>query len=131
MSDTPAQRLDQWLWHARIFKSRSLAAKQCRARKVRVNGTPASKASVTIVPGDVLTLPKADRVLILRVVELAKRRGPATEAQALYEDISPPPPPRDAAKASPAVRERGGRPTKKERRAIDHLKGIWKSITGS
>lgn len=127
-SGTPSQRLDQWLFHARIFKSRSLAAKQCRARKVRVNGTPATKASVTIAPGDVLTLAKADRVRIFRVVALARRRGPAAEAQLLYEDISPPPPPRSDAKTALAARERGGgRPTKKQRRAIDRLKGWFRA----
>lgn len=120
------QRLDQWLWHARIFKSRSLAAKQCRTRKVRVNNTPSTKASATIAPGDVLTLQKASRVRIFRVVALGKRRGSAPEAQLLYEDISPPPPPREerVLTRSPAAREPGdGRPTKKERRETDRLKG--------
>lgn len=132
MSDAPRQRLDQWLWHARIFKSRSLATRQCRDRKVRVNGTPVTKASSSIIPGDVLTLQKADRVRIFRVIALAKRRGPAPEAQALYEDISPPPPPREIREAAPAARPPGGgRPTKKERRATDKLKSIWKSITGA
>lgn len=126
------QRLDQWLWHARIFKSRSLAARQCRNRKVRINSAAVTKASTTISPGDVLTLQKADRVRIFRVVALAKRRGPAPEAQALYEDLSPPPPSREVREATPAARERGGgRPTKKERRATDRLRSIWKSITGS
>lgn len=123
-SATPAQRIDQWLWHARIFKSRSLAARQCRSRKVRVNGRPSSKASLTIMPGDVLTLQKANRVRIFRVLALARRRGPAAEAQLLYEDLSPPPPPRSDPKTTPAARERGGgRPTKKQRRETDQLKG--------
>jgi ribosome-associated heat shock protein Hsp15 len=120
------QRLDQWLWHARIFKSRSLAARQCRGRKVRVNGIPGTKASLLIAPGDVLTLPKAGRVRIFRVLALGKRRGPAAEAQQLYEDISPPPPPREERVLSrpPAARAPGdGRPTKKERRDTDRLKG--------
>lgn len=120
------QRLDQWLWHARIFKSRSLAAQQCRTRKVRVNETPATKASATIITGDVLSLKKADRWRIYRVLALGKRRGPAAEAQLLYEDISPPPPPREeqVLTRSPAAREPGGgRPTKKERRETDRLKG--------
>lgn len=128
----PGQRLDQWLWHARIFKSRSLAARHCRSRKVRVNGTPITKASTTIAPGDVLTLQKERRVRVFRVMALATRRGPAPEAQLLYEDISPPPPPRDARESTPAARQRGGgRPTKKERRAIDRLRSVWKSITGA
>lgn len=133
-SATPRQRLDQWLWHARIFKSRSLAAKLCRARKVRVDGTPTTKASHTIIPGDVLTLQKDRRVRIFKVLALGRRRGPAAEAQLLYEDLSPPPPPREerVVRGSPAAREPGGgRPTKKQRRATDKLKSIWKSITGS
>ena len=123
---TPGQRIDQWLWHARIFKSRSLAARQCRSRKVRLNGTPNSKPSQAVVPGDMLTLQKANRVRIYRVLALAKRRGPAADAQLLYEDLSPPPPPREelAMRYSPAAREPGGgRPTKKERRDTDRLKG--------
>lgn len=122
---TPAQRLDQWLWYARIFKSRSLAAKQCRGRKIRVNGTPATKASHTLTPGDVLTLEKAGRLRIFQVLAIGKRRGPAAEAAQLYEDISPPPPPREEQflARSPAAREPGGgRPTKKERRETDQLK---------
>lgn len=124
-SGKPGQRIDQWLWHARIFKSRSLAARQCRGRKVRINGAPSRKASLTVAPGDVLTLQKANRVRIFRVLALARRRGPAAEAQLLYEDLSPPPPPREerAMRRSPAAREQGGgRPTKKERRDTDRLK---------
>ncbi len=120
------QRLDQWLWHARIFKSRSLAGRQCRGRKVRVNGIASTKASHMITPGDVLTLQKANRVRIFRVLALGKRRGPAPEAQQLYEDISPPPPPREERVLTrpPAARTPGGgRPTKKERRETDRLKG--------
>ncbi|MCH8862119.1 MAG: RNA-binding S4 domain-containing protein [Proteobacteria bacterium] len=125
-SGTPGQRIDQWLWHARIFKSRSLAARQCRGRKVRVNGAASRKASLMVAPGDVLTLQKANRVQVFRVLALARRRGPAAEARLLYEDLSPPPPPREerAMRRSPAAREPGGgRPTKKQRRETDHLKG--------
>lgn len=125
-SAPPRQRLDQWLWHARIYKSRSLAARLCRARKVRIDGTPATKASHLIEPGEVLTLQKDRRVRIFKVLALARRRGPAAEAQLLYEDLSPPPLPREerVVRGSPAAREPGGgRPTKKQRRETDRLKG--------
>lgn len=120
-------RLDKWLWYARIFKSRSLAAKVCQAGKVRINRTAVAKASATVRVGDVLTLPQADRIRVLEIVDLGSRRGPAEEAQALYNDLSPPAPPRGRkgrASASGESRDKGaGRPTKADRRATDRLKG--------
>ncbi|MBO6504556.1 MAG: RNA-binding S4 domain-containing protein [Kordiimonadaceae bacterium] len=124
---TSTLRLDKWLWQARFFKSRSLAAAQCRARKVRVNGNLCSKASVAVQVGDVLTFPKAGDIRVIEVVALGTRRGPATEAQTLYTDLTPPKPEagRDEVEAAPAgpVRLPGsGRPTKAERRATDRLR---------
>ena len=119
------QRLDHWLWCARFFKSRSLASKLCRARKVRIDGTIQSKASASIRAGMVLTFPQTHRIRIIRVLELAERRGPAPEAALLYEDLTPPEPPREKRTASPAHAKRitgAGRPTKAERRAIDKLR---------
>ena len=118
-------RLDKWLWHARFFKTRSLASSVCKAGKVRLNGQHIRKASVTVTPGDVLTFPRADRILIIEVVALGERRGPATEAQILFKDLTPPevkgaPP----VKAAVGLRDKGsGRPTKAERRAYDKLIG--------
>lgn len=117
-------RLDKWLWQARFFKSRSLAAAQCRARKVRVNGNLCSKASVTIQTGDVLTFPKSGDIKVIEVVALGSRRGPAAEAQTLYNDLTPP---KEVAEPTVSTthnpsREKGmGRPTKTDRRAIDRL----------
>lgn len=119
MSD-PAQRLrvDKWLWHARFFKTRSLAAKTVTGGAVRLNGTRIAKSAVIVGPGDVLTFAKGDRVYVVRVLEIGARRGPASEAQALYEDLSPPPPPHEEKPSVPRF-DGGGRPTKKDRRKID------------
>lgn len=117
-------RIDKWLWHARFFKSRTLAGKFCLAGKVRMNDQLLSKAHVQVGPGDVLTFVKADAVKVVKIKSLGTRRGPAPEAQALYEDLSPPPPKKadKLLNPSPAQRDPGsGRPTKAERRALDRL----------
>ena len=118
MSDV---RIDKWLWAARFFKSRTLAAAACNGGKVHVNGD-AAKPSKTVRPGDMLrvTLPRIRR--IVRVTALAERRGGAGDAAVLYDDLTPPPPPREARPGPPAYRPPGaGRPTKRERRRIDRL----------
>jgi ribosome-associated heat shock protein Hsp15 len=87
---TPAtQRLDKWLWFARVVKSRTLAAELVTLGKVRVNRVRAAKASQMLRPGDVLTLALAGRVRVLRVVAPGERRGPAVEARRLYELVHP------------------------------------------
>jgi len=107
------QRLDQWLWHARFFKSRSLATKLVAAGGVRVDGTKVSKPSHSLRPGVTLTFAQARRVRVVRVESLAVRRGPAPEAQGLYLDLSPPP----ENDHPPNPRFEGkGRPTRKDRR---------------
>jgi ribosome-associated heat shock protein Hsp15 len=116
-------RLDKWLWAARVFKTRSLAADACDGGKVDVN-EQAAKPARGVRPGDRLkvTLPQGRR-RILRVVALDDRRGPASAARALYDDLTPPEPPR-ARWAPPPQRIPGaGRPTKRERRAIERLRG--------
>ena len=117
MADTPtALRIDKWLWHARFFKTRSLAAKVVETGHVRVNQTKISKPSRDIKPGDVLTFPQAKEVRVIKVVALSTRRGPAPEAQALYDDLSPPQP-RSKTPVPPNPKFEGkGRPTKKDRR---------------
>ena len=92
-------RLDKWLWFARFFKTRSLATKYVQSG-----------------------------IKVVKVLDLGARRGPALEAQALYEDLSPPPPPKDATDIDRpgrvALRDAGsGRPTKRERRETDRLRG--------
>lgn len=88
-----ALRLDKWLWFARFFKSRSLAATVCSGGRVRVNRQPVAKAHYAIRPGDVLTFPQGRTIRVIRVVALGVRRGPASEAAALYEDLEPAPRP--------------------------------------
>lgn len=84
-----ALRLDKWLWHIRLVKNRSLGAELAERGRVRLNGQPARKAHQAIRPGDVLTIALGPRVRVLRVLALGTRRGPAPEAQELYEDITP------------------------------------------
>ena len=82
-----AIRIDKWLWHARFCKTRGLAQRKAAAGLIRLNGQRIEKASVLVHPGDVLTLPMARNVIALRVLALGARRGPPTEARALYEFI--------------------------------------------
>ncbi len=120
------QRLDKWLSFARIVKSRSLGAKLAVSGRVRINRDKATQASDMVRPGDVLTVILDRRIIVYRVLDPGVRRGPAEEARKLYEDISPPPAPKDPTlpDAIPALREEGsGRPTKKERRETDRLRG--------
>lgn len=80
-------RLDKWLWQARFFKSRGLAAEVIEAGAVRVNGTRVSRPGRDISAGDTLTFPQGTRIRVVRVLALGLRRGPATEAQTLYLDL--------------------------------------------
>lgn len=114
----PTQRIDKWLWHARFFKTRGLAARLAAGGHCRLNGVHVTKSSQGVGPGDVLTFAQGRRVRVIEVVAIGDRRGPAPEAQALYLDRSPPAPP--AAPAAPGA-DREGRPTKQDRRALDRL----------
>ena len=115
-------RADKWLWAARLFKTRSLAAAACAGGKVEVNDQ-AAKAARLLRAGDLVrvTLPGGKR--ILKIAALSARRGPARAARALYADLTPPAPARIRV-APPAYRPAGaGRPTKRERRRLDRLRG--------
>jgi ribosome-associated heat shock protein Hsp15 len=117
-------RIDKWLWAARVFKTRSLAAAACQGGKVDVNDDAAKPAKL-VRPGDVVrvTLPLGRR-RIVKVVVPGERRGGAAEARELYEDLTPPEPPR-LRQAPPPFRPMGaGRPTKRERRQLDRLRGF-------
>ncbi len=81
-------RLDQWLWFARFVKSRSLAARLCAAGAVTVNGAPVKKANHPIRMGDIVVLPQGGWQRTVRVLALGFRRGPAPEAQLLYEEAA-------------------------------------------
>jgi len=122
LSTTDTQRLDKWLWFARFFKSRSIAARQCQDNKVRVNRVVTSKPSHTIRPGDIISFNQGRTVRVVKMLSAGTRRGPASEAQMLYEDLFSPET-ATSSETSPGQREPGaGRPTKAERRAIDALK---------
>ena len=82
-------RLDKWLWQARFFRSRSLAAGVIEAGSVRVNGTRVSRPGRDVGAGDTLTFPQGNRIRVVRILALGQRRGPATEAQGLYVDLDP------------------------------------------
>lgn len=124
MTGEGRQRLDQWLFRARFFKSRTLAAEQIRTGKIRVDGQIIKKPSATVEAGQVLTFPKADMIRVIKVVELPSRRGPAPEAATCFEDLTP----QQARLKTNYVPRQGerqkgaGRPTKKDRRAIGRLK---------
>jgi ribosome-associated heat shock protein Hsp15 len=116
-------RLDKWLWYARFCKTRSLATKLCQSGQIRIAGSHVTKAHQPIRTGDVLTFPLGRAIRVVRILALGVRRGPVAEARRLYDDLTPPAAPPSAA-ATVAGREPGsGRPTKRERRKTDRLKG--------
>jgi ribosome-associated heat shock protein Hsp15 len=133
----PSQRLDKWLWFARVVKSRTLAATLVTDGKIRVNRARVVKPSHLVKAGDVITAGTHRDVRTLKVLAPGARRGPPSEAMSLYEELTPP---LALTRSSPArrgqpggegeqpseagTREPGaGRPTKKERRQTDWLKG--------
>ena len=89
-SAAPGLRLDKWLWQARFFKSRGLAAEMIESGLVRVNGTRVTRPGRDVGAGDVLTFAQGSRIRVVRILALGQRRGPAGEAQALYLDLEPP-----------------------------------------
>ncbi|MFC2968133.1 RNA-binding S4 domain-containing protein [Acidimangrovimonas pyrenivorans] len=107
----PTLRLDKWLWQARFYKTRSLATKSVQEGRIRVNAARVTKPAQAVGPGDTLTFAVGGRVRVVRILAIGLRRGPAPEAQALYEDLSPP--------ALDAPASGGPRPTKKDRRNLD------------
>jgi ribosome-associated heat shock protein Hsp15 len=131
------QRIDRWLWFARLAKSRTLAASLVADGKVRVNRVRVEKPSHLVKPGDVLTVTISRRVRVLRVLAAGARRGPPTEARTLYEELTAPstetnpvahspPRPHGAGPAGELQGQRApgaGRPTKLERRRTERLKG--------
>ena len=81
-------RLDTWLWYARFYKSRSLSTKAILSGKLRVNSNKIIKPASKVKINDVLTINHANMVRIIQVQSLGSRRGPASEAQKLYYDLS-------------------------------------------
>jgi ribosome-associated heat shock protein Hsp15 len=87
----PRLRLDKWLWQARFFKGRDLAAAMVLQGHLRINGRHCRKPGHAVAQGDVLTFPQGSRIRVVRVQGLGERRGPAAEAQRLYDDLDLPP----------------------------------------
>jgi ribosome-associated heat shock protein Hsp15 len=117
-------RIDKWLWAARFFKSRTLATAACRGGKVDVNGQ-AARPSRAVRAGDrlTITLPRTRR--IIRILALPERRGSGAAAALLYQDLTPPPLPSEARIPPPPYRPAGsGRPTKRDRRLTERLRGL-------
>ena len=118
------QRIDKWIWHARLVRTRSAAAALVSTGHVRINGQRDDAPGHVVRPGDVITIALDRLVRVLKVIGFAERRGDADSVAVLYEDLQPPPP-RDQKPAEaprPEGREPGsGRPTKRDRRMIDRL----------
>ncbi|MFD1813704.1 RNA-binding S4 domain-containing protein [Rhodococcus gannanensis] len=123
MSESSGVRLDSWVWSVRLFKTRSAAAAACRAGHVRVNGVSAKPAQALRVDDEVrVRVDGRERIVV--VARLIRKRVGAPEAALCLIDKSPPPPPREVLMSVP-TRERGsGRPTKRERRELDRLRGF-------
>lgn len=122
-------RIDKWLWYARFFKSRAIASRMVSSGRLRINGESISKPHRSVLPDMVLVFPQGETIRTIKVLALASRRGPASEAQSLYEDLDPPQP-KDTSHKRVTIpqfetRDTGsGRPTKRDRRRNDALKSI-------
>ena len=116
------QRLDKWLWCARLVKTRTGAARLIEAGKVRLDGVRALKPSRLVQAGNVVTATPPGKLLVVRVLGTAERRGPASLARTLYKDLTPEVAP-TAGRGPQIGRQKGPRPTKRDRRRIDALRG--------
>jgi ribosome-associated heat shock protein Hsp15 len=113
-------RVDSWIWSVRLVKTRSAGATACRGGHVRVNGERVKPAYALRV-GDEVRLRQAERERVVVVKRVIRKRVGAPVAAECYVDNSPPPPPREAA----GIRDRGaGRPTKRDRRELERLRGF-------
>ncbi len=122
---TGTVRVDKWLWAVRVFKTRTAATSACTSGRVKVNDEPA-KPATKIAVGDVVEARRGDRLIVYRATALVEKRIGAKLVEQCVDDQSPPRPTRaDPVLAPPGgARSRGeGRPTKKERRDIDRLRG--------
>lgn len=120
------QRIDRWLWFTRLFKSRSLASKAVENGAVRITRAGQTirtdKPGYTLKAGDVVTLKIRGMVRVLEVVSGGVRRGPATEAQTLYRDLTVPPPAVSAERVEIPSPRPPAKPDKRERRALEAFK---------
>lgn len=127
-ADRAGQRIDKWLWFARVVKTRTLAARLVSDGKIRLNRARIDKPAHPVKPGDVVTASVGRHVRVLKVLAPGVRRGPASEAGLLYEELTvatdaPISAARTAAADAGARPVGSGRPTKRDRREISRLKG--------
>jgi ribosome-associated heat shock protein Hsp15 len=121
---TDRQRIDKWLWHARVVRTRTSAATLVDAGQVRLNGARVGANSQPVKAGDVVTIALDRSVRVMKVIGFAERRGDAQAASVLFEDLTPKAEADPPCEAGAGDREPGsGRPTKQDRRAIDRLMG--------
>ena len=116
-------RLDTWLWYARFYKSRSLSSKAILSGKLRINSNKITKPATKVKTNDVLTLNYVNEIRIIQIQSLGSRRGPASEAQSLYIDLT-----EDRigssnvkSKIEKSKQDSNKRPTKKDRRILDKI----------
>ena len=116
-------RLDTWLWYARFYKSRSLSSKAILSGKLRINSNKITKPATKVKTNDVLTLNYVNEIRIIQIQSLGFRRGPASEAQSLYIDLT-----EDRtgssnvkSKIEKSKKDSNKRPTKKDRRLLDKI----------
>ena len=116
-------RLDTWLWYARFYKSRSLSSKAILNGKLRINSNKITKPATKAKTNDVLTLNYVNEIRIIQIQSLGSRRGPASEAQSLYIDLT-----EDRigssnvkSKIEKSKKDSNKRPTKKDRRLLDKI----------
>jgi len=124
-SSIEKQRIDKWIWHARFVKTRSLAQKLITGGNIRINSEKVTSASRQLKTGDTLTVAIHDQVRVIRVDGISNRRGPFSEAQLLYEDLSPvikTKKPKEPTLEEMSKIESSGRPTKQQRRQIMQMK---------
>jgi ribosome-associated heat shock protein Hsp15 len=124
-------RIDKWLWAARFFKTRSLAADEIGKHRVQLNGDVA-KASREVKAGDMVTIRLGPITRVVRVLGISGQRGPAPVAQQLYEETAESLAAQAAAReqrrlgSEPALSIEQGRPTKRDRRDLDSARrGDW------
>mgnify|MGYP001003414637 FL=1 len=116
-------RLDTWLWYARFYKSRSLSSKAILSGKLRINSNKITKPATKVKTNDVLTLNYVNEIRVIQIQSLGSRRGPASEAQSLYIDLT-----EDRigssnvkSKIEKSKKDSNKRPTKKDRRLLDKI----------
>jgi ribosome-associated heat shock protein Hsp15 len=116
-------RLDSWLWYARFYKSRSLSSKAILSGKLRINSNKITKPATKVKTNDVLTLNYVNEIRVIQIQSLGSRRGPASEAQSLYIDLT-----EDRigssnvkSKIEKSKKDSNKRPTKKDRRLLDKI----------